>query len=188
VSAQRPPSVAEATQFLRQSGDKLIVILHGSSDWPAKTRQVQALIEETMDVYGIARFALGRTWNAASDAQRSEIGRLFPQVLIGNVGRTVGAYQGVTFTVNRGTQLDDTVEVASTILRPGDAPRQVVWLIGNVNGAPKIVDIIAEGTSMRITERDDCASFLAHNNHSIPALIETLREQAEAALRNEHAE
>src|SRR5579863_3030496 len=81
VSAQRPPSVAEATQFLRQSGDKLIVILNGSSDWPAKTRQVQALIEETMDVYGIARFALGRTWNAASDAQRSEIGRLFPQVL-----------------------------------------------------------------------------------------------------------
>lgn len=107
VNAQRSLSVPEAVQFLQQSGDRLVAILNGSSEWPAKTRQVQALIEEAMDVYGIARFALGRSWNAASDAQRGEIVRLFPQVLLGNVGRTVGAYQDVSFTVNRGTQIDE---------------------------------------------------------------------------------
>jgi hypothetical protein len=32
---------------------------------------------------------------------------------------------------------------------------------------------------MRITQRDDCASFLAHNNQSIPALLGALRHQVE---------
>ena len=50
-----------------------------------------------------------------------------------------------------------------------------------VGGAMKIVDVMAEGASMRITQRDDLASFLSHNNHSIPALPETLRHQVEAA-------
>lgn len=180
VAAQRLPSVADAQQFLQQSGDKLAAILNGPGGWPDKLRKVEALIDQAMDVAGVARFALGRSWNVATDAQRDEIVRLFPRVLAGNVGRTVGAYQSFAFTIHRGTQINDTVEVSTTVLRPGDAPRQVVWIVAWIGGAPKIVDIIAEGTSMRITERDDCEGFLQQNNHSIPALIATLRREAEA--------
>ena len=39
---------------------------------------------------------------------------------------------------------------------------------------------VTPGSSLRITQRNICTSFLAQNNHSIPALIEMLRWQAEA--------
>jgi phospholipid transport system substrate-binding protein len=181
VAAEQAYSVADAQKFLQQSGDKLAAILNGPGEWSDKSRKVEALIDQAMDVAGIARFALGRSWNVATDAQRGEIVRLFPSVLVGNVGRTIGAYQSFAFTIHRGTQINDTVEISTTVLRPGDAPRQVVWMVAWIAGAPKIVDIIAEGTSMRITQRDDCAGFLQQNNHSIPALIETLRREAAAA-------
>jgi phospholipid transport system substrate-binding protein len=38
--------------------------------------------------------------------------------------------------------------------------------------------VIAEGTSMRLTQRDDYASFLARNNGDVEALIAALRRQA----------
>ncbi len=174
VAAQGLLSVAAARQFLQQSGDKLVSILGAPSEWPEKRHQVEALINLTMDVYGIARFALGRGWTAATETQRNEIVRLFPRVLVGNVARTVGVYQGFSFAIQRGIQLGEAIEVATTVLRPGDAPHHVIWLVTSVDGSPKIVDIIAEGASMRITQRDDCASFLPQHSYSIPALIEAL--------------
>lgn len=179
VSAQRALKVSQAMQFIQQAGDKLIVILNGPGDSAAKQRQLVGLINEVVDVRGIARFSLGRFWNAMSAEQREEYVHLFPAVLIGGIGRSVGAYAGVKFSIDRGAQIDDNIQVWTTVIRPGDHPRQVTWIIGEVVGVQKIVDIVAEGSSLRITQRDDCASFLAHNNHSIEALIETLRRQAE---------
>jgi phospholipid transport system substrate-binding protein len=53
-------------------------------------------------------------------------------------------------------------------------------VVADENGTPKIIDVIAEGTSLRLTQRSDYASFLAHNGGNIDALIAALREQAEA--------
>jgi len=178
--AQHPLTAAEATKFIQQAGDKMAALLNQPGDWSAKRRQVEALINETVDVNGVTQFALGRFWRTASEEQRSECVRLFASVLLGSVGRAVGAYRGVTFTIGRSLQVDDKVQVWTTLLRPGDQPREVIWIIGSINGVPKVVDIVAEGTSMRITERDDTTSFLARNKYSIPALIETLRQRAEA--------
>jgi len=180
LNAQTSPTIAEALELIQQSGDRLVAILDGTSDWPTKRQQVLALIEEAVDVASIARFSLGRFWNAANEQQRGECIRLFPAVLIGGLGRSIGAYQNLRFAVGRGAQANDTVHVRTTVLRQGDPPREVIWVVGLTGGAPKIVDILAEGSSLRITERDDCTSFMAHNNYSMSALIDELRRQAEA--------
>jgi len=180
VGERSSVSISDAMQFIQHSGDRLIAILNGAGETSEKMRQSAVLIAETVDVDGVVRFVLGRYWNVANNDQRREFVRLFPVVLIGSIGRSVGAYQGLSFTVDRGVQIDNGIQVWTTVLRPGDPPRRVTWIISVINGAPKITDIIAEGASMRITERDDCASFLAQNNHSIPALIDTLRRQAES--------
>ena len=51
------------------------------------------------------------------------------------------------------------------------------WLIADVNGQPKIEDVIAEGTSLRLTQRSDYVSYLQHNGESVQALINALRQQ-----------
>jgi phospholipid transport system substrate-binding protein len=179
VGAETPLTVAEAVKFIQQSGDRIETILNGPGDWPMKRPQVEALINQTVDVYGVARFSLGRFWKTASEEQRSECARLFATVLLGSVGRAVGSHRGTTFTVGRATQIDERVQVWTTLRRPDDQPREVVWIIETVSGAPKVVDVVAEGTSMRITQRDDTMSFLAHNNNnSIAALIDELHRRS----------
>ncbi len=37
--------------------------------------------------------------------------------------------------------------------------------------------MIAEGTSLRITQRDDYAAFLSHNGNSVDALLDAMRQE-----------
>ena len=52
------------------------------------------------------------------------------------------------------------------------------WLVSTDSGSLKIIDVIAEGTSLRLTQRSDYAAYLSHNNNSVQALIDALKQQA----------
>ncbi len=65
----------------------------------------------------------------------------------------------------------------TTVERPNNPPTQVDWIISEASGNPKIVDVVAEGTSLRLTQRSDYASYLHQNNGSVAALIEAMRHQ-----------
>ena len=66
---------------------------------------------------------------------------------------------------------------ASIVQRPVNSPTNVDWVISNPAATPKIIDVVAEGTSMRLTQRSDYASYLAHNNNDINSLISAMRQQ-----------
>jgi phospholipid transport system substrate-binding protein len=176
VATQFRSAVAPAMRFVKQAGDKLLAVLNGPDDRADKRRKIEVLVDATIDTGGIARFALGRFWRSATEAQRDEYLHLFPGVLVDNLNVIIGPYPGVTFTVDRGVQRDDDVEVWTTVFLPGTAPRGVGWIVGTADGTTAITDIIAEGTSLRIAQRDAIAGFLAEHNHDIAALIDMLRQ------------
>jgi phospholipid transport system substrate-binding protein len=60
--------------------------------------------------------------------------------------------------------------------RPNNPPTNVDWVISDPNNNPKIIDVVAGGTSCRLTQRSDYASYLAHN--SVDALIISGRRAA----------
>jgi phospholipid transport system substrate-binding protein len=101
---------------------------------------------------------------------------LFHQVLVSNIMAKLGEYQGVKFTVGRSRRQDEDEIVSSVVERPNNPPTNVDWAISDPDSSPKIIDVIAEGTSFRLTQRSDYASFLAHN--SVDALINALQQQA----------
>jgi phospholipid transport system substrate-binding protein len=179
VDAEIPLAAAEATRFIRQAGDRLVAIVTGPGSLPEKRRLMYLLVSERVDVYGIARFALGRFWNAATDRQRDKYVRIFPAILVAEIGLTRADYRVMSFSIDRCTQLDGEFQVWTTVLLPGIPPRHVGWNVGRIGGTAKIVDVIADSVSLRITQRDEYASFLAHNNDDIEALIAMLRQQAE---------
>ncbi len=73
------------------------------------------------------------------------------------------------------------VAVHTVITRPNGQPTNVEWLVVTVGGAQKIEDVIAEGTSLRITQRSDYQSYLRHNGDNVQALIKALRHQVAQA-------
>ena len=166
-----------ATAFVKTTGDKLVGVVNGPGALAAKRPELTRIIDGAVDVDGIARFCLGRFWRQASADQQKRYVDLFHQVLVTNITAKLGEYQGVTFTVGRSHQQDDDTYVSTTVERPNNPPTAVDWVISKINGAMRIVDVVAEGTSLRLTQRSDYAAYLTRNNNNIDALITAMRSQ-----------
>jgi phospholipid transport system substrate-binding protein len=53
----------------------------------------------------------------------------------------------------------------------------VQWVVNQVGGRPRVIDVVAEGTSLRLTQRSDYAAYLSRNNNSVDALISAMKQQ-----------
>ena len=168
----------QASAFVEHTMTEIAAVVNGPGSTAAKQQKLQAVIDRTVDVNGVARFCLGRFWRTASPAQQSEYLDLFHRVLMINITGKVGEYQGVSFILGRAQPREGAVVVASTVNRPGTAPSKVDWVVNSESGSMKIIDVIAEGTSLRLTQRSDYSAYLARNNNSVQALIDALRQQA----------
>lgn len=179
-----PPAFAQgaekAAAFVKQTGDKLVSIVNGPGSAADKRNAMTQEINAAVDVDEVGRFCLGRYWRQATPEQQKEYLQLFHQVLVTNITAKLGEYKGVSFIMGRGRMQGDQAIISTTVDRPNNPPTAVDWVIANPNSNPKIVDVVAEGTSLRLTQRSDYASYLVHNNNSIQALITAMRNQVAA--------
>lgn len=172
------PSSDQASAFVEKTGHDMSAVVNGAGTTQSKATALQQIIDSTVDVNAVGRFCLGRFWRLATPAQQKDYIELFHRVLVSNITGKVGEYQGVTFTLLRSSPREDGVAVSTTVTRPNSAPNRVDWLVSNETGTPRIVDVIAEGTSLRLTQRNDYAAYLSRNNNNIQALIDALKQQA----------
>ncbi len=169
-----------ATNFVQSFGTQLIGVVNGPGELSEKQSALQPLIDRAVDVNGIATFCLGRFARTATPAQLTEFTRLFHAVLVKNISSKIGDYKGVTFRTTNTTQRGDEALVGTIVVRPNNAPNNVQWVVSEINGAPKIVDVVAEGTSLRLTQRSDYASFLSQHNNNIDGLLAAIKRQIES--------
>jgi phospholipid transport system substrate-binding protein len=175
--AARAETAEQAAAFIEQAGKDLTGVINAPGPISGKQGQLQQIVDRMVDVDSVARFCLGRFWRTASPPQQQEYLRLFHQVLLKNITSKLGDYQGVTFVVGRTAPRDGGFAVSTVVTRPGTAPANVDWIVSDSTGSPRIVDMIAEGTSLRITQRSDYASYLAHNGENVQALLNAMRQQ-----------
>jgi phospholipid transport system substrate-binding protein len=182
VSAVLPLSVRaqntdKAAAFVKMTGDKLVAVVNGPGSTSAKRSQMTQIISSDVDVDGIGRFCLGRYWRQATPEQQKQYLTLFHEVLVTNITSKLGEFKGVTFTMGRARPQDEEAVVSTTVVRPNNAPTAVDWIIANPTSQPKIIDVVAEGTSLRLTQRQDYMSYMAHNNNNVDALIAAMKNQ-----------
>jgi phospholipid transport system substrate-binding protein len=170
-------AVAKATAFVQQTGDRLVAIVNGNLGAADRRRGLSEILETAVDVDGIARFCLGRFWRTASPDQQQRFLAAFHEVLVTNISSKLGEYKGVTLAVQHGREDEDEAIVTTIVNRPNNPPTIVDWVIEHPTTAPRIVDVKAEGTSLRLTQRQDYASYLARNNNDIDALINAMKQQ-----------
>jgi phospholipid transport system substrate-binding protein len=170
-------SADRAAAFVKTTGDRLVAVVNGSGSMSDKRRELARIIENTVDVDGVGRFCLGRYWRSASPEQQRRYLQLFHEVMVTNITAKLGEYEGVRFTLGRSRPQDEQAVVSTVVERPNNPPTNVDWVISNPGSNPKIVDVVAEGTSLRITQRSDYAAFLQRNNNSIDSLISAMHQQ-----------
>ncbi|HYZ62504.1 MAG TPA: ABC transporter substrate-binding protein [Acetobacteraceae bacterium] len=170
-------SAADATNFVVNLGNNMAAVVNGPGSLEQKKQRMQPLIEQSVDVDGIARFSLGRFWRTATPEQQARYLQLFHAVLINNIASKMGEFQGVTFRTTTTAQREGEFFVGTIITRPNQQPNNVQWVVSTANGRPQIIDVIAEGTSLRLTQRSDYGSYLARNGNNVDALISAMRQQ-----------
>ncbi len=170
----------EAASFIQGLGNRLVAVVNGQGSAKDKSEALAKIVDQDVDVDGVARFCLGRFWHAATPQQQKEYQALFHKVLLISITSKMGEYKGVRFTIGRTTPRAEGQVVATTIAGPQRTPAEIDWVVKDVNGSPKIVDVIAEGTSLRLTQRSDYTSYLIHHNDSVQALVDALRRQVSA--------
>lgn len=168
---------SDPTSFVINLGNSLVSIVNAPGPYEAKKQRLVPLIESDVDVDGIARFCLGRFTRTASAAQLQEYTRLFHQVLLNNIFGKIGQFQGVTFKPTSTIQSDEGALVGTLIQRPNQQANNVQWVVNSVGGQPKIIDVKAEGTSLRLTQRNDYGSYLSQNGGNLDALISAIKRQ-----------
>lgn len=177
AAARAQSATDRASAFVKATGEKLVGVVNGPGSSAQKRQTLTQILDGSVDVDGVAKFCLGRFWKQASSDQQQRYMAVFHQVLVTNITSKLGEYKGVTFTMGRSEPDGDNTKVDTVVNRPNSPPTNVQWVISNPASDPKIVDVVAEGTSLRLTQRSDYASYMAHNNNNIDALITAMQQQ-----------
>ena len=174
--------LAAAGAFVKQAGNDLTVVVGDASTPAEKKRRLQPFIERVADVPDIARFCLGRYWNRATPAQQQEYIGLLRQVLMNSVVGNMGDYKQTRIKVILGKpdMRDGLIYVPTRIERENNPTANVTWVLKEDGSSFRIVDVMAEGTSMRLTVRNDYNSFLSSHGGDVNALLQALRAQVSA--------
>ena len=179
LAARAEPEPEQAATFVRQAGVDLAAAVSGAATPADKQLRLGPYLQRVVDEDGVARFCLGRYWTTASAVQRAEYLRLFRLVLLRGVVNRLGDYQAgsVKVSVNTPVQKPDGIYVPTVVERAGNRPVNITWMVGETDGTLRIEDVVAEGMSLRMTQRSDYASFMAHNGGDLEALLAALRKQ-----------
>jgi len=178
--------ITRATAFVDRAGQDLVNAINDPRLNQAQRRdKVASILRNAIDIDGTGRFILGRYVRQASPAELQDYQKLFDEIIIRNLSARFGEYRGVKFSLGRSQQRTEEDALVSTLIeRPNNPSFTLDWRVADINGQPKVVDVIAEGTSLRLTTRSEYAAVIQRNSGRVASLLDAMRGQiAQLAAR-----
>lgn len=182
VTMARPAlaDAGDAQAFIAELGDEVVAILtQADASNQEKLVELKVLLDDNTDLDLVARLVLGRHWRSASEADREEYVGLFRKILTNTLAARLGDYEGQTFEVvgnNALSERDTAVQTRINRLN-GAPPLSVDWRVRQSDGSYAIIDVVAEGVSLVVSQRNEVGSIV--ERQGMPGLIEAMRERSE---------
>ena len=143
-----------------------------------RDQRFRDLFHEGFDVPAIARFALGRYWRMANEEERREYLKLFEELIVQTYAHRFTSYSGERLRVVTTRAASDGEHVVTTeVIRNAGAPIKVDWRVFKKDSSFKIYDIVVEGVSMSITQRDDFSALIQRQGGKVAGLNAALRDK-----------
>lgn len=165
-----------AEDHIESTVRELLDIVQGSGDARAKAGQLRAVMENRAAMPQIARFAAGTAWRDMNEAQQAGYSDAFAHFLSTVYARRFQGYAGEQISVSG--VVDESRKgslVRSTVTQAAGAPIVVEWLVTDRPGRVVIADIVIEGVSLLLTQRDEVAGILQAHGGNIDNLIADLK-------------
>jgi phospholipid transport system substrate-binding protein len=181
-SAQAATDPQGAAAFVRQLGEQALGLLRNTSvTLEQREAAFRNLLRDGFDLDFIGRFTLGRHANRLTPDQHADFREAFGEFILKTYARRLSAYSGEVFTVTGAQRAGEhDALVSSRIDRPGGAPPLMAdWRVRDFGGRYKVIDVVVQGVSMAVTQRQEFASVI--NTSGVNGLIAQLRARADKA-------
>ncbi len=174
-----PVQAATPEDFVKKMGDKAFASLSEPGLTPdQRAERFRGLLNEAFDLPGIARFTLGRYWRTASDEEQKEFVILFEKFVIQAYANRFQDMSGQKLIVINAREVSPAQAlVLSEIEIPGKPPVKINWRVRSEEDQHKIIDVMVEGISMSVTQRDEFAAVIRQTGGQVDGLIKALRRK-----------
>ncbi len=164
--------------FIRVMGKAAIDTLTSKELSNAERQErFRAILKRSFDIQVIARFALGRYWRRASKPQRKEYVQLFEDFIVQAYTARFEGYAGGGFEVGRMRPINDKERlVLSKILLDDGRRISVQWRVRGIDKF-RVIDVVVEGVSMAITQRDEFSAIINQHGGKVDGLLVALRKK-----------
>jgi phospholipid transport system substrate-binding protein len=179
AQAQTAPPIADAKAFVQTLGKEAIATMADKSlDKTRRLEKFRILLHKGFDIPTIGRFVLGRYWNAASPSQQQAYMVQLEELVVRSYAVRFDSYNGETFRIAAArVEGDRDVFVSTEINQPGAPPFNVEWRVRLRDSRPAIIDVVVEGVSMSVTQRQEFASVLQAKGGNFDAFLQALKEK-----------
>jgi phospholipid transport system substrate-binding protein len=151
---------------------------------PERHRQLLAFVRTGVDLVAIARFSTGPFWKQASDDERDRFLSLFETFVAQTFGRRLGELTGHNLQIVKavavapGSEDSRDMLVMSRFVGSDETTRSfgVDWRVRISEAGPRIVDLVVDGISMAVAQRDEFITVIRNGGGKFQALIAKLEE------------
>ncbi len=166
---------AEAERFIRALIDEATEIVRRDARQGARADEFLRFLREKAALDAIARFTMGVNWRQMDPAQQARFVSAFENYAARVYAARVGEYSGQVIEVVGSQDVGRKgVLVRSLLKSPSAADITVEWLVDDRSGRPQLVDLIAEGVSLSISQREEFAAMVERRGGDIDRFIADL--------------
>lgn len=176
-----PALASGPDDFVRSTGMQAFNSLGSGISDDERTKRFRAILTRSFDLPTIAKFVLGRYWRIANKKQRGEYVALFEEFIVQAYAHRFKELSGKKFLVKQTRKLTarDKLVLSEVIIAPGRPPVRVNWRVRGLESKYRIIDVMVEGISMSVTQRDEFAAVIRRSGGKVEGLLAALRKKTQ---------
>jgi len=175
-------SSKEVTSFVNNLTSKVMEIFQDKSlKDEQKEKKLEVIFRDSMDLYWIARFSLGRYWEQIDQKQKDQYLQSFDDYMIKSYVPNFKSYTNKKINILDVSEVRINEYAVKTELAANEDPTNKMLVVFRVTKSGpgsndyKIFDIVAENVSLLATQRSEFASIISESGFN--SLITSLAKK-----------
>ncbi len=169
----------EAYKFISITGDKALIVFT-IEDKSERYAEIEKLFEDSFDINHIARFTIGRFWKKMSKYEQQQFMEDFKPYILATYTSQQWKTEGLDFTVLDSVPVNSKTVKVETIVQGMEEEQSVsiIFHVKKTENGLKIIDVLLEGVSIGITQRNSFERILNRNDEDFEAFLTILENYA----------
>jgi phospholipid transport system substrate-binding protein len=171
---------AQARDLIQSMGETVIATLRAGANKSQREALFREMYRRNFDNAGIAAWAAGRAFAAASDDERAAYLKTFEDYVVKAYAAQLQQYKGERLRVEKAETDGEYVIVTSKLVDPDPrASREIEmkWRLLASGDRLVVSDVVIDKISMALTERRAFADWLRQRGDKLSGLTAKLREK-----------